>query len=1440
MRPPNQALRRLVLPFAAALAALLIATGFASAQEPPESRTATRLEPGINLVGWVGESTSVSQLFREIPQLESVWAWDAELDDWIVAGRDAPERLGWLWRVSPGMGLRLALGGEESFAWERSTEPMRGLVELRTGWNLVAWSGADGAPLEQVAKGIGWSLRELRRWNAANQRWTTWTSPERSAQLIAASAADQGGEVEPATVRRGEALWVNVARSVNWLQPTDILPRLVFPGGASDELQARVREDLESVLAFFGQQYGIQAEPDFTVYVAKDVEALIQMQRDERGDGEEVDEDVRAAYLRALWNRAAGWGGGEIVVKQTSWPEDLSTSDISWARYLLTHEYFHILQRQLSDSWASQWLVEGTADWVEGGHQVLDGEQTLEDLREREQSELSSHTPTLRSTESGNARWQYSLGWLAIDRLTATVGGGSYIELWRRLASTEIGPQDRWTSTPDWRTAFQETFGAPVSSFYTEFDAWQREQAAANEATANPGDDDAHWIRGQVTDASGNPVDGVFVNAIRVEGETSVGWNQRAETGVDGAFAVRAPEDGDYRISVDIAENCTGYYSNGALSISLGSTSRGRDGIEGEGDGVTNAEDEPDKVQPVTVAGSDLRGLDIQLPSDICGWRIRGRVIDDTGEPLVGISVEICAVTNGDCTEELTAFDGSFAVTVPAAGAYHLRVILTGYPGVCSVYYGSSGTAASFDDASLISVSDGSVADLSIRIPASACAHRIIGAVVIAGGQPLANTRISACREVGGGCVAWFGRNTDEDGAFAIPVPAESRYSLSFRLNDRTIYFRAGGFTASHAERGTVRVSSRDVQLNPRQIPQDVCALRQISGSVTTSDGQPLADTYISACHESYDGLCAGRRTESDGSFSITVPEAGVYSLSFNLDGCTIYFRARGFTTSREERGTARVDGRDVRLAPRQIPQGMCAMGRISGNIATADGQPFAGTYISACREVLSGPCAGGRTGSDGSFSITVPEEGAYRLWFGLDGCSSLIYFSAHGFTTEREDRLMTHVADREVRIDARRIPADLCPRLIGRVAKSNGQPLTGAYVEACREVDGACIESARGRIGYDGSFAIAVPAIGSYRLAYDLGGCELYYGSAGLTSNATEAMRLDAGDRDLRIGHRMVTDNLCAYRISGSVVGTDGTSLTGAQVAACEYVDGECVSWVRGRVDDDGQFAATVPVDGAYRLILELSHCSVYFGQEDLTSNRSEAWLFQVAGQDVRLSQRKAPTEPCSQQVSRQQISGQIINADGQPLADTRISVCRELNYQCRIQWSEITDDDGAFAIAVPDEGTYRISVILDGLDGCTIHFRVSGFTTDQGQHQLVRVSGRDLQLSPRQIPEGMCAHRISGRFVDANGAPLANKFMRVCGTSACPGVRTAADGRFTIRVPSDGSYTISIFLLTDACGYRLKGQALGSPDNPVRVDGADVTGITLQLPGTIEELCG
>ena len=1045
--------RRITLAIAGALAALLLGAGLAAGQEPDEAGGGTRLEPGANLVGWVGEARPVSELFREIPRLEGIWAWDAELRDWIVAAPGAPEWLGGLGRVTAGMGLRMQLGGDQPFLWQRSTEPTRGLVKLRTGWNLVAWSGADGAAIGDVAKGIGWSLRTVRRWDAANQEWVTWTSPERSAQVIANTGADQGDagdEAQPVGIRRGEALWIEVARAVNWLQPTEILPRLVFPGGASQELQSRVREDLRATLAFFRDQYGIQADPDFTVYAAKDIDALIQAYKD---DGQDVDEAYEASE-RALWNRAGGWGGSKVVVKQSHWPEDLSTDEISWVRYTVTHEYFHVMQWQLGDGSANTWLTEGTASWVDHEHKVLDEERTWDDLRDSRSSAINGDTPTLRSTESPNATWEYRLGWLATDQLTQKTALDFPVEFWRALASTEIGPHRRWKSTPDWRIVFQGVFGQPVSEFYEDFDAWQREEAAANPSTG--GTYEGNWIRGRVADEHGASVAGVFVDAIRVEGETGVDWNQRAETAADGTFAVRAPEGGDYRLSVKINDSCRRYYNDGEL--------------------INDRAD----AQPIAVDGRDIDGIDVQLPPNVCGWQIRGRVVGPSGKPLAGIPVTGSSAGGGYSYSATSTADGSFAVTANESGEYRISADLADG---CSVYFRSGSPTTDWNNASLITVGGAHVSDILIQAPKDLCRLRVAGS--LDGIERFLGGYLSAqiCRLVDNRCESSMSRRLEDDGPFAVAIPDSGTHRLTYNLDGCSVHYGPTGLTANAAGATLINVDSRDVRVGHRQVPANVCA-HSISGALIDSDGQPLADTYVSACLEE-DGDCVswtGRNTDDDGAFAITVPIEGDYRLSFNLEGCTIYFRAGGLTTTFSERGTARVQGRDARLNPRQIPTSVCAY-QIKGSITKSDGQPLADAWVSACVEV-DGVCViwrQSKTGNDGAFAITVPEEGMYYASFSFEGCS--VYFRAGGLTATRSERSTVRVEGRDLRLGHRQIPNGMCQhRISGRFVDSNGAPLSEKQINAFGPGGSGGVST-----DPDGRFEIRVPSDGAYSFGVEL-----------------------------------------------------------------------------------------------------------------------------------------------------------------------------------------------------------------------------------------------------------------------------------------------------------------------------------------------------------------
>ena len=743
--------------------------------------------------------------------------------------------------------------------------------------------------------------------------------------------------------------------------------------------------------------------------------------------------------------------------------------------------------------------MEGTASWVDDEHKVLDEESTWDDLRDGLLSAIANDTPTLRSAEKANSTWQYTLGQLATDQLTANTAPDFPIEFWRQLSSTGIGPHGRWASTPDWRTALHRMSGRAASEFYADFDIWRREQAAANAATGSSYEYDGKWIRGRVTSEGSVPVAGAFVNATRVEGETSVGWKQRAEAGADGSFAVRAPEAGDYRLSVDINDDCTRYYSHGELAA------------------------EKEGAQHVQVAGADARGIEIQAPANVCGWQIRGRVVGQDGAPLAGLSVRACQIRGGECSwGDRTAFDGLFEVTAEKTGDYRLSLDLADG---CAVYFRAAGVALSSDDAAPISIAGAAVDGLTLRVPDNVCQLRLAGAL---------------------------------------------------------------------------------------------------------SGVDRFVDRWL---------------------------------------------------------------------------------------------------HASLCR---------------------LNSRGSCEMWTGRD-------------------------------------------------------------------------------IANDGAFAVAAPSGGSYRLSYRLDGCEVYYSPTGLTSSAGAAAAIAIGERNVRIAHRHIPTNVCAHQVRGTIIGADGQPLASAWVSACERAGDGCASSTGGRTDEDGMFAITVPVDGAYRISFGLDGCSVYFGQDSLTSNVDEAQSFRVDGRDIQLSQRQVPAGMCAYR-----ITGSIAQADGQPLADAGVSACVEVDGVCVIYRYSRTDGSGAFAITVPEEGMYGISF---SFKGCGVHFRRGGLTTNPNEKGTVTISGRDVRLNPRQIPEGMCPYRISGRFVDSGGTPLSERQFTAHGTG---GGRTDPDGHFEIRVPSDGAYTFGIELRSQPyCWHDLARQALGSWNNPIRVNGADVNDITLRLPGTIEELC-
>ena len=521
---------------------MMIAGVFAllgSARGAGATERVTVLQPGLNAVGWVGEATGVADLFAELPEATAVYAWDPINQRYLTAHRLVPEPLWTLSDVVPGMGLLVSINGDDPVEWRLSLTPVSGTVRLWPGWNLVAWSGRDNTPLAHALRGVGTSAAGVFVEREGAVGWINVAAPD-------TSASDHGDHLA-----RGEALWVRSLRRVNWLQPTDVLPRIT--ANISDTDRARVVRALQDAATYFDLTYGIQADP---------------------------------ARLTFRFRSASDWphaGGG---VDSFPVPEihftNVHLSTEGWLRTFVTHEYAHILQAQLditsldrlSESGethkvsagqvAPWWMKEGTA------FLVADARHDPAQLNHASASISNASAPLQAIVRKGDWRLPfeaYSHGALALQRLTAEAGDDSLFEFWRLLASPDGSATTREDLVSIWTSAFERAFGVEVGEFYHKFHQWQCEQAVKN---GHPESDDCvngarRLVRGTLgfdCHLGGN-------NRIRLLRQTGDTWSPLDWWLTDGGyFALAAPTAGLYLIQVGYAD-IEPYFGANGMSTAL-------------------------------------------------------------------------------------------------------------------------------------------------------------------------------------------------------------------------------------------------------------------------------------------------------------------------------------------------------------------------------------------------------------------------------------------------------------------------------------------------------------------------------------------------------------------------------------------------------------------------------------------------------------------------------------------------------------------------------------------------------------------------------------------------------------------------------------------------------------------------------------------------------
>ncbi len=427
-----------------AVAAGLVSThGGASAQAPTADTVTTPLQPGWNLVGWMGPDTTAADLFRDVRGLQVVAAWDDDAGRyaWARRGGAVPPPLA---QITRGQGLFLWLSGTRPAPWTRPASVEGMLLTLPSGSSLVGWAGLDGTPIAEAVGRFGDALVAASRWNADTQSYERY----------------EPGADGSAVLQHGDALWVELSEEARWWQSGTARTRIVFGRRVADEQKSGLRDEMELVVAFFAERYGIEP-PDFTLSVVPDLP--------------NANASLRLIRL------------GDLI------------DDESYLPYALAHEYFHVLQfhwapRSLTRAEPPIWLAEGTARFTEDLYRRARQGATDDRVRTIWWRQTLGLAVPLSALEERDPFYEpgapaYALGALAADWLIRRAAAAAADVPFAPHAPGALGVGPEWDahieyyrlrpSAVGWQAAFEEAFGIGVGEFYAAFAAYRDELTAA-------------------------------------------------------------------------------------------------------------------------------------------------------------------------------------------------------------------------------------------------------------------------------------------------------------------------------------------------------------------------------------------------------------------------------------------------------------------------------------------------------------------------------------------------------------------------------------------------------------------------------------------------------------------------------------------------------------------------------------------------------------------------------------------------------------------------------------------------------------------------------------------------------------------------------------------------------------------------------------------------
>ena len=755
----------------ALLAAALI--GFVSVSvraNDPEATSTTTLEPGRNFVGWVSEPIGVEEMFAALPEAKLIYHWDASSRAWQYAIHDVG---GPLKTLEPGMAAMIWITGDKPVLWERPLTPAKGMVPLYRGVNWVTWVGRDDWSLDQVARGIGQSLVSIRIGEV------TYSAP-----------LDDSLDEFP-TLSRGDALQVAVNRDLRWLQPTGIMPKVVWAGEPSQSLREDVDGDVRAILDFLAEEFAIESDfSETTILLFSSIDAAVEHAESGAGPRLLYSPERLRSVLETGWQaEAQPWG---FFMWACGWESRPPPACHGNKAAVVAHEWFHVLQDRLSTRHphlSPTWMSEGTATWLNWRLPAEFVSASYEDQRQWAVDRVARTTEPLQAGENGFYSWVYHLGAVVADRLVEKHGIDSLLEFDRQLYPQLIGEDRRWVQEPTWHEAFEGVFGITVEAFYDEFSTW-RETLPEPTQTREVDPDDVQ-LSGTIHHSDGSAATEFIVFVQEYVGEIPIGLEQTSVVNDAGEFAFYVEPETIQRLRI-AKDACELWLTDDGLIV-------GR----------------PPGGQYRELDTRKLTALEMTLPDSACENKLSVSVAT-----LHGDNREVDLLLNSEDGERWfglsTSGSDGRTVYAPEAGRYRLRVTLDG----CNLWYHQAGLVASSERGALIDLAEQPV-HIQVRVPDDLCIRKLSGRVVHEDNTPVRGVHLRAVnREVQADDV------TSSDGSFTITVPDSRDYNLFFYDDGCSIDYSASGATTEWDKITWIPVGDADVtgiEFRVPQNPADLC-----------------------------------------------------------------------------------------------------------------------------------------------------------------------------------------------------------------------------------------------------------------------------------------------------------------------------------------------------------------------------------------------------------------------------------------------------------------------------------------------------------------------------------------------------------------------------------------------------------------------------------------